>query len=243
MIDDLLDARDDLEAILDEALPALEARPRAEAAEMLAVLLVAPLRRRGPEPRLRRLVVRRLAQRATPAAAAVLEAIAALADDDDTGDRARAALAKLAADGVAASVEGVGGVRVREGWRFAAPAPAEQLAATLERPGEAHPHLLKLWFDPGEGDWAGAVAGGWTDPIPDRRLRSELAAFGRRAGAAGDPEPLDAAAFAAEVDRVIRGAADRNVPLTEGIALVLPQLRRAVGSPRWPAFEVVAPDS
>ena len=238
MLDDLLDARDDLESLLDEALPALDARPTAEGAEMLAVLLVAPLRRGGPSERLRRLVVRRVEHRGTPAAAAVLDGLAALADPD-TAARAAAAVDRLHSRGVESAIAGVGEARVAQGWRFAAPAPVEQLAARMERPGEPRPYLLKLWFDPGEGQRGGALAGGWTEPLAERRLRPELMAFGRRGEAAGEPEPLDAVTFAAQTDRIVRAAAERGVPVTEALALVLPQLRRAVGSPDWPPFHVL----
>jgi hypothetical protein len=238
VIDDLLDARDDLEALLDQALPAVEARPRAETAEMLAVLLVAPLRRSGPDTRLRRLVVRRLAQRGTAAAAAVLEAIAALADAD-TAARAQAARAGLPAGGI----EGIGGLALERGWRLEVPEPVSGLAAVVRRPGEPGARLLKLWLEPGEGaQLDGLLAGGFTDPLDDRRLERERDRFARAGGGALGPE-LDAAGAAAEIDALVRRAAELRVPLAEAMGLSIAQLRRAAGSPEWPEFEVlVTPD-
>jgi hypothetical protein len=235
MIDDLLDARDDLDALLDQALPAVEARPRAETAEMLAVLLVAPLRRGGPEARLRRLVVRRLAQRGTPAAAAVLEAVAALADAD-TAARAQTAREGLPAGGI----EGIGALALERGWRVEAPEPAAGLAAIVRRPGEPGARLLKLWLEPAEGDRDGLLAGGFTDPLDDRRLERERDRFARAGDGELGPE-LDAAAAAAAVDALVRRAAEAGVSLAEALGLSIPQLRRAAGSPEWPDFDVLVP--
>jgi hypothetical protein len=233
MIDDLLDARDQLEALLDQVLPALEARPRAETAEMLAVLLVGPLRRAGPDTRLRRLVVRRLAQRGTPAAAAVLEAIAALADAD-TAARAAAAIETQPA----AAIAGIGALALERGWTLEAQPPGAGLAAVVRRPGETGARLLKLWLEPGEGGGDdGLLAGGFTDPLDDRRLQRERERFVRAAGAPAGPE-LDAAEVAAELDRIVRSAAGLGVPLAEALALSIAQLRRAAGAPEWPDFDV-----
>jgi hypothetical protein len=235
MIDDLLDSRDQLEALLDHALPALEARPHAEAAEMLAVLLVGPLRRGGPDQRLRRLVVRRLAQRATPQAAAVLEGIAALADAD-TAARAAAALEH----GPAGTIEGIGAMALERAWRLEVEPPSEGLAAVVRRPGEPGARLLKLWLEPGDGERDGLLAGGWTDPQDDRRLERERERFARAGDGPLGPE-LDAAAAAAEIDAMVRRAAALGLPLAEDLALVIAPLRRAAGSPDWPAFDVVLP--
>jgi hypothetical protein len=233
VIDDLLDARDNLDQLLDQALPALAARPNAEAAEVLAVLLVAPLRRTGPDERMRRLVVRGLENRATPEAAAVLEAIAALADDG-TALRAAGALDRLATHG---SIEGIGATAIEHGWNVRAPAPAEAMAAIVRRPGEPGARMLKLWLEPG-----GLLAGGWTEPEDDRRLEKERVRFVRTAGGEGEPgaEPLDAQATIAALDRIVRRTAELGLPLAEGVALVIAQLRRASGGPDWPAFDVVA---
>jgi hypothetical protein len=245
VIDDLLDARDDLDRLLDQALPALEGRPGAEATEVLAVLLVAPLRRTGPSARLRRLVVRGLERRATPVAASVLEAVAALGDAD-TARRAGEALERLRARGAVGAIEGIGATALEDGWRVAAPAPAEAFAAVVRRPGEPGGRLLKLWLEPGEGELAGLLAGGWTEPADERRLDKERDRFARLAatGGAGEgapgAEPLDARAAAAELDRLVRRAGELDVPLAEGVALVIAQLHRAAGSPEWPAFDVVA---
>src|SRR4051812_18882161 len=170
VIDDLLDARDDLDKLLDQALPALAARPNSEAVEVLAVLLVAPLRRTGPTDRLKRLVVRGLEGRATPEAAAVLQAIAALGDDD-VAMRAAAALDRL---GIATPIEGIGATAIETGWRVAAPDAAEAFAALVRRPGEPGARLLKLWLEPG-----GLLAGGWSAPMDDRRLDKERERFVR----------------------------------------------------------------
>jgi hypothetical protein len=231
MIDDLLDARDDLEHLLDAALPALEARPLAEGAEMLAVLLVAPLRRGGPSEPLRRLVVRRLAARGTPEAIAVLAAIAALGDGD-TAARARKALDAAA---TAPAIAGIGGMAFEQGWRIDPGATGEGLAARMRRPGEPGARLMKLWLEPGE-----MLAGGWTDPLDDRRLERERIRFARAAGGSGEEPALDAAATVAEVDRIVRRAADLGLPLAEGVALVIAQLRHAAGGPEWPPFAVLA---
>jgi hypothetical protein len=238
VIDDLLDARDDLDKLLDQALPALAARPNAEAVEVLAVLLVAPLRRSGPTDRLRRLVVRGLESRATPEAAAVLEAIAALGGDD-VAMRAASALDRL---GVAHTIEGIGATAIETGWRVSAPPPAEAFAALVRRPGEPGARLLKLWLEPD-----GLLAGGWTEPMDERRLAREHDRFTRLAATADDTEPgepgtseLDHDATLAELDRMVRRTAELELPLAEGVALVLPQLRRASGRPDWPAFDVVA---
>jgi hypothetical protein len=235
MIDDLLDDRDRLAALLDQALPALDARPGAEAAEVLAVLLVAPLRRTGPSDRLRRLVVRGLEARATPAATAVLEAIAALGDAD-TARRAGEALGRVRELGVAGAIEGIGAMAFERGWVLDVPAGAEALAAAVRRPGEPHARLLKLWLEPGA---EGLFAGGWTDPIDERRLERERDRFARLGEGTLGPE-LDAAGAALAVDRLVRRAAELDVPLAEGVALVIAQLRRAAGEPEWPPFEVVA---
>jgi hypothetical protein len=234
VIDDLLDARDDLEALLDQALPAVQARPRAETAEMLAVLLVAPLRRSGPDARLRRLVVRRLARRATSEAAAVLEAIAALADAD-TAARAEAARDGLPPGGI----DGIGALVLERGWRIDTAPPVAGLAAIVRRPGEPGARLLKLWLEPGEGERLdGMLAGGFTDPMDDRRLERERDRFARAGGGSLGPE-LDAAMAAAEVDAIVRSAAELRLPLAEALGLSIAQLRRAAGSPDWPAFEVL----
>jgi hypothetical protein len=238
VIDDLLDARDDLDRLLDQALPALAARPTAEAAETLAVLLVAPLRRTGPSDRLRRLVVRGLEVRATPEAAAVLEAIAALADDD-TAARAGAALERLAVRG---RIEGIGATGIEGGWRVAAPPPAEACAVLIRRPGEPGARLMKLWLEPGE-----VLAGGWTEPLSERQLDKERSRFARMAATSageeeGEPraDTLDAQGAIAELDRLVRRSGELGLPLAEGVALVIAQLRRAAGGPDWPRFEVVA---
>jgi len=245
VIDDLLDARDDLEQLLDEALPALDARPSAEGAEVLAVLLVAPGRRTGPDARLRRLVVRRLEGRRSAAAAAVLEAVAALGDED-TAARARAALERLAGEGVAPTIAGIGATTVEEGWRADLP-PAAGLAVRVQRPGEPGDRLLKLWLEPGEPGQRGLLAGGWTEPLDDRRLAKDRERFlrmaaGEGSGEAGMPdgEPLDGPGAAAAVDALVRRAAELGLPLSEGVALVLAQVRRATGSPEWPEFDVIA---
>jgi hypothetical protein len=237
VIDDLLDARDDLERLLDQALPALAARPTAEGAETLAVLLVAPLRKTGPSDRLRRLVVRGLELRATPEAAAVLEAIAALADDD-TATRAAAALDRL---GVGARIEGIGATEIEGGWHVAAPPPAEACAVLIRRPGEPGARLMKLWLEPDE-----VLAGGWTEPLSERQLDKERSRFARMAATAGgeqEGEPsadtLDAPRAIAELDRLIRRSGELGLPLAEGVALVIAQLRRAAGGPDWPRFDVV----
>jgi hypothetical protein len=240
VIDDLLDARDDLDKLLDQALPALAARPNAEAVEVLAVLLVAPLRRTGPTDRLRRLVVRGLEGRATPEAAAVLEAIAALGDGD-TAQRAADALGRLRERGVSPSVAGIGATAIEAGWTVRAPEPAEALAAVVRRPGEPGGRLLKLWLEPD-----GLLAGGWTEPLDDRKAAKERERFARMAASAGegDGEPeahaLDVDATIAELDRLVRRTAELELPLAEGVALILAQLRRAAGGPEWPAFDVVA---
>jgi hypothetical protein len=242
LIDDLLDARDNLDELLDQALPALAARPSAEAAEVLAVLLVAPLRLTGPTDRMRRLVVRGLASRGTPEAAAVLDAIAALGDPD-TARRAAEARARLAA---VTEIEGIGEVAIDSGWSVPAPPPAEALAAVVRRPGEPGARLLKLWLEPD-----GLLAGGWTDVLDERRLGKERERFARMAVAGNESiaEPdetatgareLDREAAIAELDRLVRRTADLELPLAEGVALVIAQLRRAAGSPEWPAFAVVA---
>jgi hypothetical protein len=240
VIDDLLDARDDLDKLLDQALPALAARPNAEAVEVLAVLLVAPLRRTGPADRLRRLVVRGLEGRATPEASAVLEAIAALGDDD-TARRAAGALARLGERGVRSSVEGIGATAIEAGWTVRAPEPAEAMAAMIRRPGEPGARLLKLWLEPD-----GLLAGGWTEPMDERHLGKERERFARMAASAGEGEgepaaaALDVPATVAELDRIVRRTAELDLPLAEGVALVIAQLRRAAGGPEWPAFDVVA---
>jgi hypothetical protein len=242
VIDDLLDARDDLDRLLDQALPALAARPNAEAVEVLAVLLVAPQRRTGPTDRLRRLVVRGLESRATPEAAAVLEAIAALGDDATAG-RAAGALDRLGAAGVRSTIEGIGGTAIEAGWAVNAPGDAEAMAALVRRPGEPGGRLLKLWLEPG-----GLLAGGWTEPLDERKLDKERERFARMAAEGGDgsdatePEarPLDAEATVAELDRIVRRTGELGLPLAEGVALVIAQLRRAAGRPEWPAFDVVA---
>jgi hypothetical protein len=244
VIDDLLDARDDLDGLLDEALPALAARPSAEGAEVLAVLLIAPLRRTGPDARLRRLVVRRLEARASAEAAAVLEAIAALGDAD-TAHRAGLALERLAGQGVRPGIAGIGETALLEGWRAELP-PAEGLAVRVRRPGEAGDRLLKLWLEPGEERQRGLLAGGWTEPLDDRRLDKDRRRFARMAATSAgsdehlDAQPLDAAAAAAAVDALVRRAAELGLPLSEGVALVLAQVRRAAGSPDWPEFDVLA---
>lgn len=243
MIDDLLDARDDLEALLDEALPALEARPTAEGAEVLAVLLVAPLRRGGPDARMRRLVVRGLARRATPAAAAVLAAVAVLGDEE-TAARARETLDKLAEQGVAPTIAGIGETALVAGWRVWVP-PADGLAVRVRRPSEPEERLLKLWLEPGAdaqpgtGGLGALLAGGWTDPLASRRLEKDRDRFFRMAQAE-DPEPLDADGAVAALDALVRRAHELDAPVSEGVALILPQLRRAAGGPDWPAFAVVA---
>jgi hypothetical protein len=239
VIDDLLDARDTLDQLLDEALPALAARPNAEAAEVLAVLLVAPLRRTGPTDRMRRLVVRGLETRGTPEAAAVLEAIAALGDPD-TARRAAEARARVA---VATGIEGIAATAIETGWAVAAPEPAEAFAAVVRRPGEPGPRLLKLWLEPDA-----VLAGGWTDPLDDRKLAKERDRFARMAASDGSEgegdEPrtraLDHDAAVAELDRLVRRTAELDLPLAEGVALVIAQLRLAAGEPEWPAFDVVA---
>jgi hypothetical protein len=236
VIDDLLDARDDLDQLLDQALPALAARPNAEAVEVLAVLLVAPQRKTGPTDRLRRLVVRGLESRATPEATAVLEAIAALGDDA-TAARAVAALDRLAATGVRSSVEGIATAAIESGWTVRAPEPAEAMAAVIRRPAEPGARLLKLWLEP-----EGLLAGGWTEPLDERRLAKERERFVRMAGEDGEPgaEALDAEGTIGEVDRIVRRTAELDLPLAEGVALIIAQLRRAAGGPQWPAFDVVA---
>jgi hypothetical protein len=236
VIDDLLDARDDLDKLLDQALPALAARPNAEAVEVLAVLLVAPLRRTGPTDRLRRLVVRGLESRATPEAAAVLEAIAALGDGD-TARRAGEALERLRERGVTGAVAGIAATAIEAGWTVRAPAPAEAMMAVVRRPGEPGGRLLKLWLEPG-----GLLAGGWTEPLEERRLDKERERFVRVAGEDIEPgaQPLGAPATIAELDRLVRRTGELDLPLAEGVALVLPQLRHAAGGPEWPPFDVVA---
>jgi hypothetical protein len=239
VIDDLLDARDDLDKLLDQALPALAARPNAEAVEVLAVLLVAPLRRTGPTDRLRRLVVRGLEGRATREAAAVLEAIAALGNDD-TARRAVEALERLRERGVTTSIADIGATVIEAGWTVRAPAPAEAMAAVVRRPGEPGPRLLKLWLEPD-----GLLAGGWTEPLDERRLDKERERFARMAASAGTDDgeseaaPLDVAATVAELDRLVRRTAELDLPLAEGVALIIAQLRRAAGGPPWPSFDVV----
>jgi hypothetical protein len=237
VIDDLLDARDDLERLLDEALPALAARPTAEGAEILAVLLVAPGRRGGPDARLRRLVVRRLEARESAPAASVLAAVAALGDEDTAG-RARAALERLAERGVAPDIVGIGEVELLDGRRVEA-APAAGLAVRVRRPGEPGERLLKLWLEPGEAGDRGLLAGGWTDPLPAPRLEKDRDRFLRMAAGEEEP-PLDAAAAAAALDALVRRAHEAGVPVSEGVALVLASLRRAAGGPEWPDFDVVA---
>jgi hypothetical protein len=246
VIDDLLDARDELDRLLDRALPALAERPGAEAAEVLAVLLVAPLRRTGPDDRMRRLVVRGLETRATPTSAAVLEAIAALAEPE-IARRAAAALERLRESGVHGDIEGIGATALEEGWTVRAPEPAEAFAAVVRRPGDPGARLLKLWLEPAEGATAGLLAGGWTEPADDRRLAKERERFSRMAATGGSAEgdepgatTLDPVAAAAELDRIVRRAGELGVPLAEGVALVIAQLRRAAGEPEWPAFDVVA---
>jgi hypothetical protein len=195
---------------------------------------VAPLRRSGPDARLRRLVVRRLAQRGTSEAAAVLEAIAALADAD-TAARAEAARAALPPGGI----EGIGALVLERGWRLDTAPPVRGVAAVVRRPGEPGPRLLKLWLEPGEGARLdGLLAGGFTDPLDDRRLERERDRFARAGGGAPGPE-LDAATVAAEVDAVVRAAAELRLPLAEALGLSIAQLRRAAGSPDWPDFEVL----
>jgi hypothetical protein len=238
VIDDLLDARDKLQTLLDQALPALEARPRAEAAEILAVLLVAPLRRTGPTDRMRRLVVRGIEARGTAVAASVLEAVAALADAD-TARRATDALERLQAGGVTPAIEGIGAMGFERGWTLAVPEPAEALAAVVRRPGEPHPRLLKLWLEPGDERSTGLFAGGWTDPFDGRRLEKERDRFAKAGRGELGPE-LDADGVANAVDALVRRAGELQLPLAEGVALVIAQLRRAAGGPEWPAFDVVA---
>jgi hypothetical protein len=237
VLDDLLDARDDLEQLLDQALPALDARPTAEGAEVLAVLLTAPHRRTGPDARLRRLVVRGLEQRASPAAAAVLAAVAVLADPD-TARRAGEALDRLAQTGVRSAIAGIGETALGDGWR-AERLPAEGLAVRVQRAGEPGERLLKLWLEPGEPGQRGVLAGGWTDPLEPKRLDKDRERFLRAAGA-GDAETLDAAQAAAALDALVRRAGELELALSEGVALVLAQLRRAAGGAQWPDFDVVA---
>jgi hypothetical protein len=240
VLDDLLDARDDLEQLLDQALPALDARPTAEGAEVLAVLLTAPHRRTGPDARLRRLVVRRLEQRASPAAAAVLAAVAVLADPDPAR-RAGEALDRLAQAGVTSPIAGIGETALGEGWR-AERAPAEGLAVRVQRAGEPGERLLKLWLEPGEpGEpgQRGVLAGGWTDPLERKRLDKDRVRFLRAAGA-GEAEPLDPAQAVAALDALVRRAGELNLALSEGVALVLAQLGRVAGGAEWPDFDVVA---
>jgi hypothetical protein len=236
VIDDLLDARDDLERLLDQALPALEARPTSEGAEVLAVLLTAPHRRTGPDARLRRLVVRRLEQRATPTAAAVLEGVAALADPD-SARRAGEALGRLEEAGVTPAIAGIGQTELGDGVRARQEA-AEGLAIRVHRPTEPGDRLLKLWLEPGEPGQRGMLAGGWTDPLDARRIDKDRERFLRSAHV-GEPETLDAEGSAQALDGVVRRAGELDLALSEGVALVLAQLRRAVGGPEWPDFDVV----
>jgi hypothetical protein len=237
VIDDLLDARDRLEVLLDQALPALEARPTAEGAEMLAVLLVGPHRRVGPDARLRRLVVRGLERRATPAAAAVLEAVEELADAD-TAPRAAAALERLAQAGVHPAIPGIGDTRLHEGRRLTHP-PAEGLAIRVRRAQEPADRLLKLWLEPGAEHERGVLAGGWTDPLEPKRLEKDRVRFEREAGVQ-EAEALDATQAREALTTLIARAAELDVALSEGVALVLAQLRRAAGAPDWPDFDVIA---
>jgi hypothetical protein len=240
VIDDLLDARDDLERLLDQALPALAARPSAEGAEMLAVLLTAPHRRTGPDARMRRLVVRRLELRANPEAAAVLAAAAALADAE-TARRAGEAVQRLEQAGVAPAIQGIGETTIGDGVR-AVLEPAEGLAVRVRRPDERGDRLLKLWLEPGETGQRGLLAGGWTDPLDARRVDKDSERFLRMARVA-EGEPLDAGQAVAAIDALVRRAGELDAALAEGVALILPQLGRAAGRPDWPDFDVVAEPS
>jgi hypothetical protein len=44
----------------------------------------------------------------------------------------------------------------------------------------------------------------------------------------------------AELDRIVRRTAELDLPLAEGVALIIAQLQRAAGGPDWPPFDVVA---
>jgi hypothetical protein len=54
------------------------------------------------------------------------------------------------------------------------------------------------------------------------------------AGALAAPEAPGA------IDALVRRAAALELPLSEGVALILAQLRRAAGRPDWPPFDVRA---
>jgi hypothetical protein len=183
---------------------------------------------------MRRLVVRGLEARATPPAAALLEAIVALADDD-TARRAGEALGRLREQGVEPAVEGIGTTVLERGWVLDVPAGAEAFAAAVRRPEERSARLLKLWLEPGDER---LFAGGWTDPLDERRLEKERDRFAKAGDGTLGPE-LDAAGAAEAIDRLVRRAAELDAPLAEGVALIIAQLRRAAGSPDWPEFEVV----
>jgi hypothetical protein len=167
----------------------------------------------------------------------VLAAVAVLADSD-TARRAGEALDRLAQAGVTAAIAGIGETALGEGWR-AERAPAEGLAVRVQRAGESGERLLKLWLEPGEPGQRGVLAGGWTDPLEPKRLDKDRVRFLRLAGT-GEAEPLERAQAIAALDALVRRAGELDLALSEGVALVLAQLRRAVGGADWPDFDVVA---
>jgi hypothetical protein len=167
-------------------------------------------------------------------AAAVLAAIAALGDAD-VAARAAAALERLAAEGVAPAIEGIGATELGEGWSVG----ENGLAARVRRPGEPGERMLKLWLEPVAD---GILAGGWTDPLDARRFDKERDRFVRTAQAEGaeGSAPLDPAGTIAALDALVRRTTELGLPVAEGVGLILAQLRRAAGTPDWPAFDIVA---
>ncbi len=115
---------------------------------------------------------------------------------------------------------------------------AEGLAVRVHRPTEPGDRLLKLWLEPGEPGQRGMLAGGWTDPLDAKRIAKDRERFLRSTEVA-EPETLDAEQSAPALDALVRRAGELDLALSEGVALVLPQLRRAAGSPDWPDFDVV----
>jgi hypothetical protein len=219
---DVADLRDQLEELVEQFLAQAPDRPEpadleCEAASLIALLDLPPFAEVAG-------VVPAVAERrADIRAAALLEALAALAREPLAG-QAGAALERLRARGVESPLAGrVGRVKLREA-RIIEDESADRLLVVFERPRERESQLAILVVERKETDGA-LVEGLLTPPASRREVRSVL----RKALRGVEDRRLARDELAERLESATARAAELELVLPHEIGICLPLLACALG--------------